>query len=154
MNNIELDLELEEEGGGRAEGKKQEEEGAAAAEEDQEEEDGGGGGVEEKEEEQEEEQQRKKKKQKMEEERGAEEEENKNRNKKNNTKMFLVDSERNSFVRRNVDQTNYHLRNTATNCECGRIVRNDIFPDIPFHEMPLLFLFWVTGVLTSSPEVC
>ena len=66
---------------------------------------------------------------------------NKNRNKKNNTKMFLVYSERNSFVRRNVDQTNYHLRNTATNCECEGIVRNDIFPDIPFHEMPLLFLF-------------
>ena len=153
MNNIELDLELEEEGGGRAEKKNKKKEQQQQKKI--------------KKKKMEEEEQKKKKKNKKRSSSGKrrsrrwrrkggqkKRKKNKNRNKKNNTKMFLVDSERNSFVRRNVDQTNYHLRNTATNCECGGIVRNDIFPDIPFHEMSLLFLFSVTGVLTSLPELC
>ena len=41
------------------------------------------------------------------------------------------------------------------NCECGGIIRNDIFPDTLSVQIPLLFSFSVTDeILTFSPEVC
>ena len=39
------------------------------------------------------------------------------------------------------------------NCECGEIVKI-IFFRYPSVQIPLLFSFCVTDVLTSSPEVC
>ena len=41
------------------------------------------------------------------------------------------------------------------NCECGGIVKNDIFSGYPSVQIPLLFFVSVTDeILTFSPEVC